>query len=81
MTTATKTRRVNRTYRDPLSLGENSIRYFVDTKGRHVVVHELNCGEQDHPNVYRFDTVEEARAMWRDVMAVMVRRGYAERVR
>jgi hypothetical protein len=67
------------TYQNPLSLAQNSIRYFV-SGGQHVVVHDMHCGEDIAPNPYRFSTIDEARIMWIVLKARIVARGYTKLV-
>lgn len=62
MTTATTSQnRAYREYRHSLRFAVVSLSYFVDGDGQHVVSRSFVA---DHPNVYRFDTAEEAQAKW-----------------
>lgn len=78
MTTATQsrtTRKARQVFRST-RYGDHELRYYVCTRtGRHVVVSEP-CN--DHPNYYRHDTVEGARATWSRLCARLLSQEYAK---
>ena len=79
--TTTRSKTIKETYRNPLTFGTNSLKYYQHCRtGNHVVVHYMHPGEDLIPNVWQFETVEEARVQWRRLRGVLMARGYTEKV-
>lgn len=66
------------TMRNPKSFGTNSLRYFVKG-GTHFVIHDMNCGEDIAPDIYRHDNYAAALVTWNRLLARLIDRGYVER--
>jgi hypothetical protein len=78
MTAATKPAKpIAENYRHPLDLSGTGLRYFVSTRtGKHVVVRDLPGGADLMPMVWSFDSIEGARAKWRDLRVTIASEGY-----
>ena len=72
-------KKTTETYRNPLTLATNSVRYF-EKSGKHVIAHDMNCGEDICLDVFRFENIEEARGMWRIIRKLIINRGYTEKI-
>ena len=68
-------KQVSRTFQAP-DFSQHQLRYFVSSKGQHCVVHRMPAGVDLHPNVYRYNTIDEARNMWRNIQNDLIEKGY-----
>jgi hypothetical protein len=72
--------KADETWRNPADFGTNSLHYRA-AWGKHVITHSMNAGEDANPNVYRYDTKDEARAMWARLRTHIKAAGYTELVK